>query len=307
MLEQNIGHDGGFLICFTFMKSGIYNKFSYFHYYKHLAYQPRTYQLYATAATLICVYNLMKMSSEDPEEQQPFMRQSSEGAECRVCFEGRDFGVLFKPCKCDGSVKYIHIACLEQWRNSGSNNGRAATECPNCHYKYKFGRVSSIEWMSNPSFIVGVTLPVVFAFLWWCYLLTEYTLPLTGGIALKLFDLENNFPDEEQHTAYMLDRMITSLIFFAVFGFILSFIRGVSLPNPCTGCCRNRNCRSRNCRTTSSGGGGRGMAAILVAIFIIVGFINGCYGVYDCVKSYVVKGRDRVQEYVVDSREGEGE
>jgi hypothetical protein len=246
------------------------------------------------------------MKQEDIEEQRQFMRQPSEGAECRVCFEGRESGVLFKPCKCDGSVKYIHIACLERWRNSGTNHGRAATECPNCHYKYKFGRVSSIEWMSHPSFIVGSTLPIVFIILWWFYLLTGFTLPLTGGIALKLFDLENNFPDEEQYNAYRLDRVIMALVFFAVFGFVLSCIRGVSLPNPCNGCCRN--CSSRNCRSGNvgnSGGCGRGVAAVLVAIFILVGFINGCYGVYDCVRSYVVVGRDRVQEYIVDSREEE--
>jgi hypothetical protein len=32
---------------------------------------------------------------------------------CRICFETE--GQLYSPCKCDGSVKYVHGGCLLQW------------------------------------------------------------------------------------------------------------------------------------------------------------------------------------------------
>jgi hypothetical protein len=32
---------------------------------------------------------------------------------CRICFETE--GPLYSPCKCNGSVKYVHGACLLQW------------------------------------------------------------------------------------------------------------------------------------------------------------------------------------------------
>jgi len=39
------------------------------------------------------------------------------GATCKVCME--DFSdqsnFLFSPCKCSGSCKYIHLACLRNW------------------------------------------------------------------------------------------------------------------------------------------------------------------------------------------------
>lgn len=32
---------------------------------------------------------------------------------CRICFESE--GLLYNPCKCDGSIKYVHEPCLVRW------------------------------------------------------------------------------------------------------------------------------------------------------------------------------------------------
>jgi hypothetical protein len=32
---------------------------------------------------------------------------------CRICFESE--GPLYNPCKCDGSIKYVHSDCLVRW------------------------------------------------------------------------------------------------------------------------------------------------------------------------------------------------
>lgn len=63
-----------------------------------------------------------------------------EDALCRICFEGASLenGPLIAPCQCNGSLKYVHVECLELWRRSGQNNGAAAYACPQCHYKYRF-------------------------------------------------------------------------------------------------------------------------------------------------------------------------
>ena len=36
---------------------------------------------------------------------------------CRICFGGEDESdnPLFSPCKCAGSMKYIHFKCLRDW------------------------------------------------------------------------------------------------------------------------------------------------------------------------------------------------
>ena len=41
--------------------------------------------------------------------------------QCRICLEDND--ELIKPCKCNGTIAYVHKACLETWINaSGSNH-----------------------------------------------------------------------------------------------------------------------------------------------------------------------------------------
>ena len=55
----------------------------------------------------------------------PLRRAASEGATCRICFDDATTGVLFKPCLCDGSMKFIHVHCLDQWREVGGARGGA--------------------------------------------------------------------------------------------------------------------------------------------------------------------------------------
>jgi E3 ubiquitin-protein ligase DOA10 len=39
---------------------------------------------------------------------------------CRICLGEEEEGhnELMSPCKCDGTMKYIHILCLKEWLNS---------------------------------------------------------------------------------------------------------------------------------------------------------------------------------------------
>jgi len=37
--------------------------------------------------------------------------------ECRICMEGIEAGRLISPCKCKGTVQYVHEHCLNEWRN----------------------------------------------------------------------------------------------------------------------------------------------------------------------------------------------
>lgn len=54
---------------------------------------------------------------------------------CRICLESN--GILFSPCLCNGSIKYVHETCLETWRKK-SINVLSKTHCEQCKYKYKF-------------------------------------------------------------------------------------------------------------------------------------------------------------------------
>ena len=48
--------------------------------------------------------------------------------ECRFCFDGPDSNnPLVNPCKCIGSMKYVHVQCIKKWRLNTTN--------PEWHYK----------------------------------------------------------------------------------------------------------------------------------------------------------------------------
>ena len=49
---------------------------------------------------------------------------------CRICFsnESNDSNPLLSPCKCDGSLKYIHYKCLKNWINTKINNDSSISE-----------------------------------------------------------------------------------------------------------------------------------------------------------------------------------
>ncbi|QLL32277.1 hypothetical protein HG536_0C04460 [Torulaspora globosa] len=64
------------------------------------------------------------------------------GATCRICRgEASEENPLFHPCKCKGSIKYIHESCLMEWISSKnidiSKPGTTAT-CDICHYPINF-------------------------------------------------------------------------------------------------------------------------------------------------------------------------
>ena len=59
--------------------------------------------------------------------------------ECRICYEEETANnVLITPCLCSGSRKFVHLNCLEIWRQY---NGTDIKKCTECHAEYKFGKM----------------------------------------------------------------------------------------------------------------------------------------------------------------------
>jgi len=61
---------------------------------------------------------------------------------CKYCQENTD-ETLIEPCKCNGSLKYLHKSCLEEWiKNYGKN------KCEICksNYNVKITYVKSINY-----------------------------------------------------------------------------------------------------------------------------------------------------------------
>jgi len=70
---------------------------------------------------------------------------SSLNAVCRICYEEKKEGdPLLNPCRCHGSIKYIHNNCLGKWINTNCSHDDA--KCELCGYKYR------IEYQSKKEF-----------------------------------------------------------------------------------------------------------------------------------------------------------
>jgi len=50
---------------------------------------------------------------------------------CRICYDDDKQEKLINPCKCDGSIKFVHQSCLEKWIETSKRD-----DCPQCKYKY---------------------------------------------------------------------------------------------------------------------------------------------------------------------------
>ena len=55
---------------------------------------------------------------------------------CRYCYMTTHPQSMIAPCKCTGSVKYVHIHCLERWKRIKNN----PKKCEICNRKYVIPR-----------------------------------------------------------------------------------------------------------------------------------------------------------------------
>jgi hypothetical protein len=65
---------------------------------------------------------------------------SEERPVCKICYEGEDNKQnLIRPCKCQGSMKYIHEICLKKWIDKQDDMNEP--KCEICKYKYKISKI----------------------------------------------------------------------------------------------------------------------------------------------------------------------
>lgn len=63
-----------------------------------------------------------------------FTRDEAIPSVCRICYCSSEEEELITPCKCLGSVQYIHRSCLMKWLRTGMD------QCEICKSTYKFQR-----------------------------------------------------------------------------------------------------------------------------------------------------------------------
>lgn len=79
--------------------------------------------------------------------------KTPEEKQCRICLAGAEeeaeLGRLISPCLCRGSIRYVHVNCLKQWRTL-SQSRSAFWSCPQCGFRYALARTRALGLATSP-------------------------------------------------------------------------------------------------------------------------------------------------------------
>lgn len=106
-----------------------------------------TVRLLADQDTLVRVCRICGLDEHDEDE------------EARV---GRSLPKrrLIRPCRCRGTMKYVHADCLDRWRWMSPRLESAST-CDTCHQAYQLIRPKYAWFLTHPMFLRAITIFIV--------------------------------------------------------------------------------------------------------------------------------------------------
>lgn len=68
---------------------------------------------------------------------------------CRICMGDASEGKLFSPCLCKGTMRFVHVHCLQRWRQE-KERAPSYYRCDQCHYQYNMKRVDAAGFFKHP-------------------------------------------------------------------------------------------------------------------------------------------------------------
>lgn len=160
-------------------------------------------------------------------------------SECRICFNSGE-EPLIAPCRCDGSIKWVHPACLEQWvleryrqrykellRQSNNSSG---ISCELCKFEF-WGQTKYLQGIkllrvllkSQSACYLALNLPVLGFLIYKFMRVTSILLKSTRSEFLLLTQ-QTNFLFIFIRLLKFTARLILNLFPFAVFGTALPVI-----------------------------------------------------------------------------------
>mmetsp|Transcript_58291 Transcript_58291/g.132026 ORF Transcript_58291/g.132026 Transcript_58291/m.132026 type:complete len:177 (+) Transcript_58291:279-809(+) len=92
---------------------------------------------------------------------------------CRICLGDADEGKLFSPCRCRGTMKYVHVHCLQRWRLE-RETAPSYYRCDQCHYEYNLRRLEAAGCLKHKWVIEFIAVSVVLS----CCALAGFTVHL---------------------------------------------------------------------------------------------------------------------------------
>jgi len=80
-------------------------------------------------------HSMMGDESDENHHLQEVRHDDQEDTMCRICLEECPSHQMIAPCLCRGGSKFVHRACLDQWRTTAED--RAFARCTECHFEYR--------------------------------------------------------------------------------------------------------------------------------------------------------------------------
>eukprot|EP00451_Oxyrrhis_marina_P005194 CAMPEP_0204276130 /NCGR_PEP_ID=MMETSP0468-20130131/27368_1 /ASSEMBLY_ACC=CAM_ASM_000383 /TAXON_ID=2969 /ORGANISM="Oxyrrhis marina" /LENGTH=418 /DNA_ID=CAMNT_0051252643 /DNA_START=23 /DNA_END=1279 /DNA_ORIENTATION=+ len=192
---------------------------------------------------------------------------------CRICHGGSEEGRLISPCMCNGSMRYVHLVCLEEWRQASANS-RSYFECETCKYRYQFSRTKWADMVTQ----------------WWVlHLLTLLGIILLIGLAGYIGKLFAICPLQYSDGVDDLDAVPPTWAwswFLSPFN-IDHFVSGSVFVG--MSACGSLMLQVRPAWFWPSAGSGGKTSTLILAVLVIIGLIRAAMYVHEVVKNQSVR------------------
>ena len=88
--------------------------------------------------------------------RQPLDNEAFAEPICRICHGGAELGRLFSPCRCRGTSRFVHPACLAAWRTI-SEGRESFYVCDVCGFRYNVRRAAWAGVLESRALLLGAT------------------------------------------------------------------------------------------------------------------------------------------------------
>lgn len=175
------------------------------------------------------------MRFEGSSEESRRSADENEMYACRFCLEEGSRLDFIAPCRCSGTSKWVHRACLDQWRSTRED--KAFSQCTECHAYYDMVCVTNDTWSEaccrRSRFCAYLTRDLVVLIL-----LSQAVVLFFAGF-IYLIDMHG-------HSLFHLSRMHNATLFYYSAGWfvVLAIIGIIALcfrNQVCDSCARNSN------------------------------------------------------------------
>lgn len=154
-------------------------------------------------AFVTCARKCQISSYEFVRAANVLMPEAAGAIVCRICLDHEDTpsNPLLRPCRCRGSMAYVHRNCLNEWRRQ-SIHPNSIYQCDTCKFEYRFATAIRPD---------RFTIARVLAWPTSIHLLSVmglFCLCFAGGFVAKLFDASLTWSDFNLKSCFNIDHLL---------------------------------------------------------------------------------------------------